>query len=118
MTAASHGRYEHDFRHFGVNSAFRSFANLEETLSDSDQNPYLDYTEQFVLPRLRREKPRAVGVSLTYFSQVIPGFTLVRKIREHLPDTPIVVGGAYLTAVEHDIGRIPASLLPADATML
>jgi len=118
MTAASRGRYEHDFRHFGVNSAFRSFANLEETLSDPDQNPYLDYTEQFVLPRLRREKPRTVGVSLTYFSQVIPGFTLVRKIREHLPDTPIVVGGAYLTAVEHDIGRIPASLLPADAIIV
>ena len=115
MTAASQGRYEHDYRHFGVNSAFRSFANLEETLSDPAQNPYLEYIEEFVLPRLRRETPRAVGVSLTYFSQVIPGFTLVRKIREAFPDLPIVVGGAYLTAVEHDVGRIPASLLPADA---
>jgi radical SAM superfamily enzyme YgiQ (UPF0313 family) len=118
MTAASHGRYEHDFRHFGANSAFRSFANLEDTLSDPDQNPYLEYVEQFVLPRLRREKPSAVGVSLTYFSQVIPGFTLVRKIREHFPYTPIVVGGAYLTAVEHDIERIPATLLPANAIIV
>ncbi len=118
MTAASKGRYEHDYRHFGVNSAFRSFTNLEETLSDPAQNPYLEYTEEFVVPRIRREKPRAIGVSLTYFSQVIPGFTLVRKIRETFPDIPIVVGGAYLTAVEHDVGRIPASLLPADAIIV
>ncbi|RKX34015.1 MAG: hypothetical protein DRP71_08430 [Verrucomicrobia bacterium] len=118
ITAASRGRYEHDFRHFGVNSAFRSFGNLEDALSDPAQNPYLEYTEQFVLPRLRRSKPRAVGISLTYFSQVMPGFTLARKIAEHLPDTPIVVGGAYLTAVEHDVGRIPSSLLPADAIIL
>ena len=118
MTAASKGRYEHDFRHFGVNSAFRSFAHLEEALSDPDQNPYLEYMEETVIPRLRREPPRAVGISLTYFSQVMPGFTLVRKIREHLPEIPIVVGGAYLTAVEHDVGRIPASLIPADAIIV
>lgn len=118
MTAASLGRYEHDYRHFGVNSAFRSFENLEATLADPDQNPYLEFIETHVLPRLREKAPRAIGISLTYFSQVIPGFTLVRKIREALPELPIVVGGAYLTAVEHDVGRIPASLLPADAIIV
>jgi len=118
MTAASRGGYEHDYRHFGVNGAFRSFADLEASLSDPARNPYLEYMEDIVLPQLRRKKPRAIGVSLTYFSQVMPGFTLVRKIREHLADIPIVVGGAYLTAVEHDVGRIPATLLPADAIIL
>ena len=118
LTAAARGSYEHDFRHFGVNQAFRSFKHLEEALSDPRRNPYLGYFEDFVLPRLRTISPRAVGVSLTYFSQVMPGFALVRLIRNHLPDTKIVVGGAYLTAVEHDVGRIPSSLLPADAIIL
>ena len=118
MTAVSRGRYEHDFRHFGVNGAFRSFENLEHTLADSGANPYLDFLEQHALPHIGRLRPRAVGVSMTYFSQVIPGFTLVRLIREHLPETRIVTGGAYLTAVEHDVSRIPASLLPSDAIIV
>ena len=29
MTAVAGGRYEHDFRHFGVNDAFRSFETLD-----------------------------------------------------------------------------------------
>ncbi len=118
MTAVSRGRYEHDFRHFGVNGAFRSFDNLERALADPTANPYLEYLENHVLPEIRKRKPRVVGVSMTYFSQVIPGFSLVRHIREQLPETKIVVGGAYLTAVEHDIERIPASLLPADAIIV
>ena len=118
MTAVSRGRYEHDFRHFGVNGAFRSFENLEHTLADSAANPYLEFLEQYALPHIGRLRPRAVGVSMTYFSQVIPGFTLVRLIREQLPETKIVAGGAYLTAVEHDISRIPASLLPSDAIIV
>lgn len=118
MTAAARGRHEHDFRHFGVADAFRSFADLDRVLSDRACNPYLGYAEEFVLPRLRGSNPRAIGVSLSYFSQVLPGFTLVRKIREHLPQTPIIVGGGYLTAVEHEVGHLPTSVLPADAIIV
>ena len=33
MTAAALGRYEHDFRHFGVDGAFRSYESLAAAIS-------------------------------------------------------------------------------------
>ena len=118
MTAAGHGRYEHDFRHFGIQDAFRSFASLGEACSDPAVNPFIAYYAAEVIPKLVEERPRAVGLSLTYFSQVIPGFTLLRMIRAALPEVKLIVGGAYLTAVEHDAEKIDAEVIPADCMIL
>jgi anaerobic magnesium-protoporphyrin IX monomethyl ester cyclase len=118
MTGASLGRFEHDFRHFGVEGAFRSFETLEAAIEDPAANPYLEFMETFALPRILRDRPRAVGISMTYFSQVVPGFTLARLLRRHAPEIKVVMGGAYLTAVEHEVVNIPTALLPADAIIL
>jgi anaerobic magnesium-protoporphyrin IX monomethyl ester cyclase len=118
MTAASFGGYEHDFRHFGVDEAFRTYDTLQEALSDPERNPYLAYHAEHALPRIEANQPRAIGISISYFSQLMPGVTLARMIRERFPDVPLIVGGSYLTAVEHDVGRIPSSLLPVDAIIL
>ena len=118
MTASSLGEYEHDFRHFGVNDAFRSFKALDEALSDPAKNPYLAFLEAYALPRIERDRPAAIGISMTYFSQVMPGFTLLRLLRARFPEIKVVMGGAYLTAVEHDVHRIPHAVVPADAIIL
>ncbi len=118
MTAASLGRYEHDFRHFAIPGAFRDFETLEASIDDPERNPFLAFLTEHALPRLRAEAPAAVGISITYFSQVVPGFTLARLIRKHLPGIKLVVGGAYLTAVEDEVERLPSWLLPADAIIL
>jgi anaerobic magnesium-protoporphyrin IX monomethyl ester cyclase len=118
MTAASFGAYEHDFRHFGVTEAFRNYESLDTALSDPVQNPFLEYFEERALPRIERERPAAVGISMTYFSQVMPGLTLVRLIRERFPEIKIILGGAYLTATEHHAESLPVSVIPADALVL
>ncbi|MGE0710338.1 MAG: radical SAM protein [Planctomycetota bacterium] len=118
ITAAANGAYEHDFRHFAVPDAFRSYEALDAALGDPERNPYVAYLLERALPRIERERPRAVGISITYFSQVMPGFTLARLIRSRCPEVQLVVGGSYLTAVEHDICSIPRQLLPVDAIIL
>jgi len=118
MTAASMGRFEHDYRHFGVDGAFRNFEALGAVLADPERNPFIAYFEAEALPRLERERPRVIGISMTYFSQVIPGFTLLRLVKERLPDVPVVLGGAYLTAVEDQVDGIPADVVPADCIIL
>lgn len=118
MTAAALGRYEHDFRHFGVEGAFRDFDALEAAVEDPASNPYIEFLMEQALPRILRERPKAIGISMTYFSQVVPGFTLARLVRRLAPEIKIVMGGAYLTAVEHEVDRIPTRLLPADAIIL
>ena len=118
LTAAGLGAYEHDFRHFGVDEAFRNFKTLGEALDDPRRNPYLAYMEEVALERIARERPRAVGISMTYFSQVMPGFTLARQIRRRFPEIKLVAGGSYLTAVEHDMERVPYEVFPVDAVIL
>lgn len=118
LTAASFGRYEHDFRHFGIPDAFRSFETLDAALADRARNPFLAFLEDHALPRIERERPRAVGISITYFSQVVPGLTLLRLLKQRLPNTPVVLGGAYLTAVEEQVEGIPARVVPADCIIL
>lgn len=118
ITAAAQGRYEHDFRHFGVDGAFRSYEALEAAISDPASNPYLEFMEQVALPRILRERPRAVGISMTFFSQVVPGFTLARLLRQHAPEIKLVMGGAYLTAVEDQVSTLPVNLVPVDAIIL
>ncbi|MCO5168362.1 MAG: radical SAM protein [Planctomycetes bacterium] len=118
MTAAAQGRYEHDFRHFGIDGAFRSYETLEAAIQDRASNPYIPFLEEVALPRILRDRPRAVGISMTYFSQVVPGFTLARLLRERAPEVKLVMGGAYLTAVEDQVHGLPARLAPVDAIIL
>jgi radical SAM superfamily enzyme YgiQ (UPF0313 family) len=118
MTAASLGAYEHNYRDFSVAGAFDSFEALDAVLRDPARNPYLAYLREHALPRIRRDAPKAVGVSITYFSQVLPGFTLLRLLADELPGVPVVLGGAYMTAVGHRVEDVPAAVVPAAAIVL
>lgn len=118
LTAVGGGRYRHDYRHFAIPAAYASFAAMELAVADPAANPYIALLEELALPRLRAERPRALGISVTYASQLIPAITLARLVRAALPETRIVLGGAYLTAVEAEVPFLPASLLPADAIVL
>jgi hypothetical protein len=118
LTAASLGRYELDFRHFDIPGAMRDFDSLAVALIDPEANPFIEFFEAQVLPRLLRDPPASIGISVSYVSQLIASFTLARMIRKYLPRTRIVLGGSYLTATAPDVMRIPSALLPADAVIL
>ncbi|MEZ5976417.1 MAG: hypothetical protein R3E96_16705 [Planctomycetota bacterium] len=53
---------------------------------DREENPFLAYFETQILPRLLERRPRVVGLSVIYGSQLIPALTLGRLIRQHLPE--------------------------------
>jgi hypothetical protein len=118
LTAAGRGKYTHDFRNFSVPKAFASWGAMGLVVDDRELNPYLAFFEQHAIPRLRRDAPKVLGISITYFSQVLPAITLARLVRRAFPEMKIFVGGAYLTSVDHEIEHIPASVLPADAIVL
>ncbi|MBW2453354.1 MAG: hypothetical protein JRI68_02535, partial [Deltaproteobacteria bacterium] len=115
LTAASRGLHEHDFRHFAIPRALASFEQLDQDLLDESANPFVQYFTDHAIPRLRDEPPRAVGLTISYVSQLVPALTLARLIRQHLGATPIVLGGAYLTAIADQIGNLPSAVAGADA---
>lgn len=118
LTAAAQGHYSLDFRTFEVPDAFRDLESLAIALEKAEKNPFGEYFEAVALPRLLEQAPRAVGLSVTYFSQLLPAFTLARLIRRELPQVPVVLGGSALTAAVDDVVHVPPAIVAADALIL
>jgi hypothetical protein len=76
----------------------RSDAVLAAT-RDEAQNPFIEHFREHVLPDLVARRPRVVGLSIIYGSQLIPGLTLGRMIKEALPECHVTAGGGFLAYI-------------------
>ncbi|MBI3819874.1 MAG: radical SAM protein [Planctomycetes bacterium] len=76
-----------------------------DALADEAHNPYIEYYRDVLMPRIREMNPDFVGLSITFGSQAIPGFTLARMIKEWKPDCYITVGGGLLAYVAHKLSK-------------
>jgi len=84
----------------------RSEQVLAATL-DEEQNPFVEHFETALLPRLLERRPRLVGLSVIYGSQLIPALTLGRLIKRHLPDCHVTAGGGFLAYIGAKLMRAP-----------
>jgi len=76
----------------------RSEEVLAATL-DEDQNPFIEFYREEVLPGLIARKPRLLGLSVVYGSQLIPALTLGRMVKAALPDCHVTAGGGFLAYI-------------------
>lgn len=79
-----------------------SIERSEEVLAgtlDTDQNPFISFFEERILPDLMERRPRLVGLSVIYGSQLIPALTLGRLIKAALPDCHVTAGGGFLAYI-------------------
>ncbi|MCX4245103.1 B12-binding domain-containing radical SAM protein [Paraliomyxa miuraensis] len=60
-------------------------------------------------------RPRVVGLSVAYFSQLVPALRIARFVREHHPGTTVVLGGAQITMRAGELARDPRVLELVDA---
>jgi hypothetical protein len=67
-------------------------------VQDRQGNPYRHFYITQVLPGLKNLRPRALGISLTYPSQVIPAMTLAALLKDRLPAVPVIFGGNIISA--------------------
>jgi radical SAM superfamily enzyme YgiQ (UPF0313 family) len=84
----------------------RSAEVLAATL-DEQQNPFIDFFRERVLPGLIARKPRVLGLSVIYGSQLIPALTLGRMVKEALPDCHITAGGGFLAYIGEKLMNAP-----------
>lgn len=85
----------------------RSEEVLAATL-DREQNPFIAFYEEVVMPRLIERKPRVLGLSIVYGSQLIPALTLARMVKQALPDCHITAGGGFLAYIGQKVMSVPA----------
>ena len=76
----------------------RSREVLRATL-DEEENPFVAYFRDEVLPGLVERAPKVVGLSVIYGSQLIPALTLGRLIKAALPHCHVTAGGGFLAYI-------------------
>jgi radical SAM superfamily enzyme YgiQ (UPF0313 family) len=64
-----------------------------------EQNMFVEYYEQHVLPRIERERPDVLGLSVTYGSQMVPALTLATMVKRRWPEIHITLGGGMLAYI-------------------
>ncbi len=62
-------------------------------------NPFIDFFNLKVLPRLNENTPHLVGFSIAREYQMIPTFTFAYLIRQCFPEIHLTVGGAFFSKI-------------------
>lgn len=76
-----------------------------EALGDREQNMFIDYFEKKTVPMVLENNPGLVGISIINTSQLIPGLTLAKLIREANPGIHINIGGSIFTRLVNELSR-------------
>ncbi len=85
-----------------------SSKDLMKAIRDEEQNPYIALFRERFLPSILADQPDLVGVSITATSQIIPGLTLCRLIKEANPDLHLTIGGSIFTRLVDNLRRCPS----------
>jgi hypothetical protein len=105
LTAASLP-YDMGFGNAGSPGEARPVA-LEALARDTAGNPFRDFLSRHTLPRLGKERPEAVGISITYRKQLLPAITLGLLLRERMEGVPVIFGGNIVSAWYDRIAECP-----------
>ena len=79
--------------------------DLMRIIRDESQNPYIELFRDRFLPSIAADSPDLIGVSITATSQVVPGLTLCRLIKEARPDIHLTIGGSIFTRLVDNLRR-------------
>lgn len=75
---------------------------------DGDRNPFRGFLASVTLPKLEQAAPAAIGISITYPSQVLPAVTLALLIKDRMPAVPVIFGGSVVSRWYERIEECPA----------
>ncbi len=78
-----------------IDSSDDLFAGVDATAG----NLFREFFEQHALPRIEREMPDVLGISVTYGSQLVAALTLATLVKERFPGIHITLGGGMLAYV-------------------
>ncbi len=68
-------------------------SEIDRLARDYLANPFLAFLEDVSLPRLESAAPGAIGISITYRSQVLPAVTLASLVKRRMQHVPVIFGG-------------------------
>lgn len=76
---------------------YDSFDDIRTALDHQGTAMLIEFYRHSILPEIRHAQPHLLGISVAFFSQLIPSFVLAQKVRRVSPGTHIILGGPVVT---------------------
>jgi len=76
-----------------------SVTQLMSAIYDEQKNPFLEFFKEETVPSILKLAPDLVGISVTYYTQIVPGFALARLIKEKMKNIHICFGGKIISCL-------------------
>ncbi len=107
MVSAAHFPTQLTPHNFTMRYAIDRSSEVLAATVDEAENPFVAFFQNEVLPRLLARRPKVLGMSIIYGSQLIPALTLGRMVKEALPDCHITAGGGFLAYIGEKLMNAP-----------
>ena len=91
-----------------------SSKDILKAVADEQENPYLEVFRSRLVPDILAQTPDLVGVSITATSQILPGLTLCRLLKQARPDLHLTIGGSIFTRLVDNLRRVESMFQFAD----
>ncbi|MCF6147185.1 MAG: radical SAM protein [Candidatus Kuenenia sp.] len=89
--------------------------DIMQAIHSERENIFLSLYKEYVLSSLLEWTPKIIGISITNTSQIIPGLTLARLIKEQNKETHITIGGSVFTKLIEELRRVDSIFSLADS---
>jgi Radical SAM superfamily/B12 binding domain len=109
LVSAAHYPSELTPHNFTMAQANDRSAEVQAALLDEEQNPFVRFFREEVLPGLVARAPRVLGLSVIYGSQLVPAMTLARLVKRALPDCHVTAGGGFLAYIGDKLMAAPGT---------
>ena len=98
VVAAAHAPLQLDFTAYRTPFALTTPEEIARD-ADPERDPFDDYLTRELIPRLRRARPEAIGLSVCFPGQLVPAYSFALKLKAAFPEAHLVAGGPAITQV-------------------
>lgn len=82
-----------------------SSQEIFQALDDEEENIFLNLYKDHILSSIIESSPNLLGISITSTSQIIPGLTLAKLIRDRNKEIYITIGGSVFTKLIENLKK-------------
>lgn len=79
---------------FATTSTLNPFSSSDISASTQREMPYSRILDDLLRAWLPESPPKIIGISVSYYNQILPAFSCARLLKKLMPQTHITMGGA------------------------
>ncbi len=96
--SAAHAPLHLDFTAYRTPFALTSSEEMARD-AEPERDPFDSYLVTELVPRLRRARPDAIGLSVCFPGQLVPAYSFALELKRVFPDVHLVAGGPAITQI-------------------